>query len=258
MQSEHFAPKPEPSGESRPSGSQLNFRICPSCNSTKWKVYLNPENGRWICFKCNAKGVASGYSQTLTGVLDRLFPVSSAYKTPEEIQLPEWEPLTKMARKYLSKRGVKDPNTFGIVSLADSPRVLIPYLGPYGRIIYWTTRAYMDDGKPKYLCAPGKHPLYVLPGWTRWEDEVLIVEGVFDAIAYFEATGRPVVAIGGKTLPSYLVPSIDYLCAGDRRVMLDSDALAYSVRLARLLGGKVQTLPAGEDPGSYFTKGGQL
>ena len=114
----------------------------------------------------------------------------------------------------------------------------------------------MDDRKPKYMTAPGKHPLYVLPTWTSFEDEVTIVEGVFDAIAFFESTGKPVVAIGGKTLPSYLLPSIDYVASGGRCVILDSDALKYSIRLARRLGGRFEVLPPGHDPGSFYTQKG--
>jgi len=160
-----------------------------------------------------------------------------------------------MATKYLSSRGIKTPTSFGIVSLVDSYRVLIPYLGPYGRVIYWATRCYMEDGKPKYMCAAGKHPLYVLPEWTCFADEVTFVEGVFDAIIHFQATGKPTVAIGGKTLPPYLVPQVDAVSSGKRVVMLDSDALQYSVRLAKQIGGSFKMLPVGEDPASYYSKG---
>jgi DNA primase len=112
----------------------------------------------------------------------------------------------------------------------------------------------MDDGKPKYMAAPGKHHLYVLPEWTKYEDEVTFVEGVFDAIAHFQATGKPTVAIGGKTLPPYLLPEIEDVSAGKRTMMLDADALKYSIRLARQLGGGFTVLPDGEDPGSYYTR----
>lgn len=244
----------EPSGNSRQSGNQLVFQVCPA-NGCKWKTYLNPETGAWICFKCNARGVARGYQSPMQALLQKIFPVATRTAHPEEISLPEWEPLTKMATRYLLSRGISSPAQFGIVSLVGSPRILIPYYGPYGRVIYWTTRSYMDDGKPKYMTAPGKHPLYVLPEWTTYEDEVTFVEGVFDAIAHFSATGKPTVAIGGKTLPSYLVPSVDYISCGSRTVMLDSDALAYSVRLAKLLGGKFKMLPPGHDPASYYMGG---
>ena len=112
----------------------------------------------------------------------------------------------------------------------------------------------MEDGKPKYMCAMGKHPLYVLPEWAQYEDEVTFVEGVFDAIMHFQATGKPTVAIGGKTLPAYLMPQVDSVSSGRRVVLLDSDALAYSVRLAKQLGGSFKVLPAGEDPASFYSK----
>ena len=112
----------------------------------------------------------------------------------------------------------------------------------------------MPDGKPKYLCAPGKHPLYVLPEWTKYEGPVTFVEGVMDAIVHYQATGLPTVAVGGKTLPAYLMPQVDAISAGPRVVMLDADAIQYSVRMAKQIGGSFRVLPVGHDPASYFAK----
>lgn len=243
----------EPSGNTRTSGTQLVFEVCPA-RGCKWKTYLNPDTGAWVCFKCNARGVATGYRPKIQGLLSKLFNTNSRTVVPEEVSLPEWEPLPKMARRYLSLRGVKNPEDFGIVGVVGSPRVLIPYLGPYGRVIFWTTRCYMDDKKPKYMCSAGKHPLFVLPEWTKYEGPVTFVEGVFDAIIHFQATGLPTVAIGGKTLPAYLMPQVNVVSAGQRVVMLDADALQYSVRLAKQIGGTFRVLPPGEDPASYFAK----
>lgn len=242
----------EPSGEVRDSGTQLCYKNCGHCPG-QWKVYLNPDTGAWICFKCGAKGRTDVGPAGQSVIAEMLAPRWGDREWPE-MGMPEYEPLTKMARHYLKTRGIAHPEKYGIVSLAGGTRVLIPYRGTSGKIIYWTTRSFMDDGKPKYITAPGRHPLYVLPDWRK-HDRLLIVEGVFDAIVAHERLGRPVVALGGKSVPKYLEPGLFRLMGDETSVMLDGDALVQGLQLAVRLGIKLETLPAGEDPASYYSKG---
>jgi hypothetical protein len=242
----------EPNGLSRNSGDQLNYRTCPVCGDNRWKVYQDPSTGLWICFVCDARGKGSGQKDINT--LHKMLRTIEHMDWPE-VALPDTVPLSKMAKDYLRKRGIHDPGSFGISELEESTRVVFPYRGPYGRIIYWSSRYYLDDGKPKYLTCDGKHPLYVLPSWKPHEKAVL-VEGIMDCIIHWLATGTPTIALGGKSLPKYLYPDLNYLAPGERTVMLDGEALAEGFKLARKIGAKIHPLPPGIDPADLF-KGGK-
>lgn len=43
------------------SGMQINVKDCPECGNSKWKVYLNAENGRGNCFACSTGYTKAGY-----------------------------------------------------------------------------------------------------------------------------------------------------------------------------------------------------
>lgn len=240
----------EPSGACRQQGTQVVYQVCPECGNQKWKVYMNPDTGAWICFRCDARGKAK-VDITATSLLDKLKP-RVQHEWPE-VRLPEWTKLSRTGRKYLRDRGIHRPEDFGIVELKDSTRVLIPYRGPQGKVIYWATRSFIDDGLPKYVTATGRKPLYVLPDWTAGRPTVL-VEGVVDAIVHYIATGISTIALGGKSVARYNRASVNSLAGEDAVVMLDSDATAQAVKIAREFNMKLKLLPPGMDPAEYYLK----
>lgn len=239
-----------PTGESRESGGELNFRTCPAGCGKEWKTYLNPETGQWICFYCDARGRAD-VGITKGALLDMLERGQRGHEW-REVRLPDYKPLSRAALRYLAGRGIDKPNKYGLRELVDSRRILIPYFGDKGKIIYWNTRAYVPDGEAKYMAAPGKHPLYVLPDY-RAHANVTIVEGVFDAIAVHEATGGAAIALGGKTLPRYLKADLSAMCSNKVTIMLDGDAFADSLKLkAQIPWAKVEFLPRDQDPEEFY------
>ena len=248
-------------GPFRPSGDQLNYQICPVCGTEKWKVFINPETGAWICFAggCGAKGVvdvgldADGH---IAGqqILD-MMRHEDELPVWEEVDMPPYHELTGAAKRYLKRRGVPPHVTqsLGLVEWEGKCRILFPYFDFEGNLIYWNSRRYSErlgDG-PKYLTAPGKHPLYWLD--RRASRKLVIVEGVMDAIMVRQA-GFGAVALGGKSLPRYLANS---LLTGARRyetidVMLDPDALDAALRLRASLSDRadVRVIPLDDkDPG---------
>jgi len=248
-------------GLARDSGTQVNYHTCPVCGDTRWKVYADPVNGKWFCFAHNGGGQAETSLQPETWAQDVLDQLAGKHARIEAIEwpecaLPRWTPLCKRASKYLMSRGIDESlaRSLGIVEMEDRLRVIIPFVGPTGRIIYWSARAYstLEDG-PKFLGAGGKHPLYVLPNWKP-TDEIVVVEGALDAIAVHQHTGRHVVALGGKSLPLYLKPELLGLVRERIILMLDADALAAALtiktRLPAHLHVDIVLLPDGEDPSS--------
>lgn len=239
-----------PTGRSRESGDQLNYQVCPAGCGKEWKTYMNPETGAWICFACNARGCADvGIDKgKILSVLER----GQRAHVWQECVVPAHKPLSPAARRYLKARGITNPGKYGLVELRDKPRILIPYFGERGAVIYWNTRAYLPDGEAKYMAAPGKHPLYVLPEW-RPHDDVVLVEGVFDAIAVNRETGKAAIALGGKSLPQYLRADLSYMCRNKVTIMLDGDAFADALKLKQEIPyASLHILANGVDPEEFY------
>ncbi len=249
-------------GPSRASGTQLNYMLCPVCGSTGWKTYVNPQDGKWFCFarahSAGGRVEVDDWTDEAQRELLELLSGASTTGSGEpwpEVDLPSWMTLTAPAERYLDRRGILPElrGPLGLVEMATSPRILVPYRGNQGQIIYWTARAYASwaADAPKYLSAPGTHPLYMLP---RWEpvDTAVLVEGVFDAIAVWQATQLPTIALGGKSLSRKVERDLRQLCRRRVVIMLDGDATADALLLSEALMDQFRcdTVPleVGTDP----------
>lgn len=242
-------------GESRASGNQINYKNCPVCGSTSWKLYVNPETGAWYCFAGghSAGGkVEAGSAMDLTvRTQDMMAKLGAAAGRAidrmiawPEVELPPFTQLSVEARAYMENRGFDQDvvEKHGIVEWEDKGRVLIPYFDRSGRIIYWNARTYRDH-TPKYLAAPGRHPLYIAQ-WTQAPRRVIIVEGTLDAIALQRVMPAfQVVALGGKSVPKYLMGDLREQTSRSilKRpiIYLDDDAMAGAIKLRDNIGGAV-------------------
>lgn len=246
-------------GPSKASGTQICYQMCPECGSTEWKFYLNPTTGKYFCFagRHSAGGIIDigAPFDPMAQVRERLTQNRETITTWPDVDMPDFCPFGHRAKTYLEQRGFSPGlcARHGWAEHRTEERILVPFRGPAGRWIYWTARGYAPQVHPKYMSAPGKHPLYVLPDW-RPRRTAYLVEGVFDAMAVYQHCGEPAVALCGKSLPKYLVPDLLYLVHTDIIIMLDSDAMAQSLRIMRQLSHARRTqivpLPPGEDPAS--------
>jgi len=149
-------------------------------------------------------------------------------------------------------------------------RVILPIRDLQKRVIGFGGRV-IDDGVPKYLNSP-ETPLFrkgrtlygleiAREGITR-EEQVVIVEGYFDAIALYQAGLTNVVATLGTALTS---EHVDLVRRFTRRVVLlfDPDAAGVRAALRTLdlflgsgLAVQVGSLPEGEDPDTFVRSHG--
>jgi hypothetical protein len=244
-------------GAFKVAGCELNYQCCPVCGSAGWNTYVNTQTGKWYCHssKHGGGGVVEAWvggehrGQEILRVLHR----DPAVHEWSEVELPPFHELSKAAKRYLLKRGVPlaQAKRLGLVEWEGRDRILIPYFRN-GELIYWNSRAYSTHTfGPKYLAAPGKHPLYVVGEG----EQVVIVEGAFDAMAVAN-TGRRGVALGGKNLPQHLLADLrKHVENRGVLIALDGDALGSALELRQAVleaGGLpvVVPLPYGEDPAS--------
>ena len=243
-------------GPSRSSGTQISYQHCPVCGADNWKTYLNPATGAWYCFAGQHSGggkinVGASFSP-MADLRDKLARTNTSPEWPQ-MDMPPNYPFGYRARRYLEARGF-DPDRCAALGLAEhrtEERIVIPFPGSHGKYIYWSARAYAAGIAPKYLSAPGKHPLYVLPRWQP-HDTVVLVEGPMDALAVYMNTGLPTIALCGKSLPKYLEPDLLHLVTKHCIVMLDGSALGDALKIAMRLRSRVRTtvvpIPADADP----------
>lgn len=84
-------------------------------------------------------------------------------------------------------------------------RLVIPFFGPKGELIYWIARA-MGREEPKYLNSPkkdsaDKSDVLFAADWELGRRTVHVVEGAFDAISLTEAGLTSVAVLGKVVLP---------------------------------------------------------
>lgn len=246
---------------------QMLFQ-CPACDSRRYVALVDPVNGLWHCSRCDEGGrvqVPANPESVRRRLAAHYMFEPETWKPIEEwpgrrIEYSEYGEPICMAAQFLSlKYGIDGglAHIYGL--LRDGNRITIPYTDRFGDVIYYSGRAF-DGAQPKYKHMEGRHPLYV-PDWVTGFsphatfNDIVLVEGVFDAIKLHAATGLHAVALGGKSMARYLLHSILALQPRNIKIALDSDATAAAIKLRNILVPFVDNiqiirLPDGQDPGS--------
>lgn len=267
-------------------GSELRG-VCPLCLSeARLPFCVNPENGMWICHHCGEKGngvslIARVLHISYRGALDKLASLSKYKFDPRDeepevedykevevedtVSLPEefrllsdnmHSTLTKAHLDYLYGRNVTDDliRDYRIgycTSGRYTGRVIIPVYH-FGRVVNFVARS-IQGREPKVLTPFGNHQNRYCFNLDRiWgeRDDVVIVEGVFDALTIPERA----VATFGKKITSEQVLRLKE--AGMRHITFcwDNDAVeaeSFALRWRGLFETmSLLELPEGEDPSS--------
>lgn len=198
----------------RESKTQYLFR-CPACHSEKRKLAINLERGG-KCWLCDTKSSNLRYFvkrfgtyeqlsiwDEITGHVDLadkpprllLHPKPQEPETEEILNLPkEFKTLTSkeltitdtIAFNYLKKRNLtrKDVLRWKIGYAFDgdfAKRIIIPSFNLDGRLNYFVSRTY-EDAYPKYKNPPRTNDIIFNELFVDFKDDLVVVEGVFDAI----------------------------------------------------------------------------
>ena len=200
---------------------------CPYCNHHKKKMSINFANGFWKCWVCDMRGKNvyrivrkfGSYQQRekfreLQGMVDlsdfeQLFKEYNEIEEKQIIELPKefislcnkdlprhsTEPL-----RYLSSRGLTrlDILKWKIGYCKEgryAGRILIPSFDMDGDCNYFIARSYVGHSY-RYLNPPADRDLVFNELMIDWDEPVVLVEGVFDAITI----GQNAIPILGSTL----------------------------------------------------------
>jgi transcription elongation factor Elf1 len=198
-------------GHSYQSGHEHLF-YCPFCDHHKMKLSVNVDKSVFKCWICDKSGHDLGYLVRKFGTrqnrdewakfddqveitdFDFLFKVS---ETPVEqrIDLPGgFTSLTGKTRpasswsayRYLAKRGVVKEDILkwkiGFCSEGEySGRIIVPSFNKNGYVNYFIARSYGYEW-PRYKNPPASRDIIFNELYINWNEDIIIVEGVFDAI----------------------------------------------------------------------------
>ena len=200
---------------------------CPYCNHHKKKMSINFANGFWKCWVCDMRGKNvyrivrkfGSYQQRekfreLQGHVDlsdfeQLFKEYNEIEDKQALELPkEFISLcnkdlpmdTTDAFRYLSSRGIgrKEILKWKIGYCKEgryAGRILIPSFDMDGDCDYFIARSYVGHSY-RYLNPPADRDIVFNELMIDWDEPIVLVEGVFDAIA----AGQNAIPILGSTL----------------------------------------------------------
>lgn len=255
---------------------------CTFCNHHKKKLQINLTSFRWHCWICNTGGHnLKQLFKKLKATREQfkeLFALLGEYKpsNPEELKkyeqvvslpkeyLPLWEkrntPDYKRVMLYLTQRNIDlyDIIKYGIGYCEDGPysgRIIVPSYDIDGKLNYFVGRSFYET-KLKYKNPPISKNIIGFDLFINWNEPIILVEGVFDAIAI----KRNVIPLFGKTIPDNLMRKIIQNKVKEIYLCLDKDALKDALILSETLMNSgirvgMVDLPIDSDPSSIGFEG---
>jgi DNA primase len=273
-------------------GTEL-VMACPLCFSEARKLYISTDHGGFICFVCNERGSLRRLLITVcelnfneATVLERVILQGKKRAAvtvprpapPSTVELPsEFRPLTLDmtpdshgggAVWYLEEGrniGLRQAVVLGIGFCLTGPyayRVIVPVY-TQGKLRTFVARTWIAEEKKKVLMPPGSQASRALFGYDTLYKEraywrnIILVEGVFDAINMWQVGYRETVATLGAHLtelqrslvkrlkPERVVILGDADDAGREAAIKEARELTYD-----MLQVSIANLPEGTDPGS--------
>jgi DNA primase len=227
---------------------------CPKCNHHKPKLEVNlhtNEKGEnpFECWVCGFKG------RTIKSLLKQLqVPAEQAYEIlkyvrkgeevgyapttcvelPKEFQTLYTASITShianKVKNYLYKRGLTDRdflkyNIGYCTSGQYAGRIIIPSYNANNQLNFFVARTF-EDAYHKYRNPEASKDIIGFENLINWNMPVILVEGVFDAIA----VKRNAVPILGKSLSNSLIKKLVSSEAEDIYIALDKDAFKKALQ----------------------------
>ena len=247
-------------GRSYQSGEEQLFH-CPFCKHHKMKMSVNVDKSVFKCWICDKSGRDLGYIVRKFGTrqhrdewakysdqveitdFDFLFkepdtPVEQRVSLPDQlVSLTSKTPSVsaQIALRYLSKRGVSrdDILKWKIGYCPDGEyagRVVIPSFNENGYANYFVARSY-GKAWPRYKNPPASRDIIFNELYVNWNEDIVIVEGVFDAIK----AGNAIPLLGSTLRESSALFQAIIKSGCSVYLALDEDASKKTRSIARLL-----------------------
>lgn len=233
-------------GTSLSGGEQAHQ--CPFCQHHKKKLQININTQQFHCWVCDSKGKSiSKLLRSLNCDKSKITKINEIYGTyttyekvgnvEEQIKLglpKEFkklvdknlaiDPVFDSVKRYLNKRGIDDTliikyNIGYCENGIYANRIIIPSYDKHNQLNYFMARSY-DDSTLKYKNPSISKDVIGFENQINWNGEIILCEGVFDAISI----RRNAIPLFGKFIPPTLMETIFDKRVKNIKLMLDNDA----------------------------------
>jgi DNA primase len=227
---------------------------CPKCNHHKPKLEINfhtNEKGEnpFECWVCGFKGrtiksllkqlqVPSAQAHEILKYIgkgeERFYAPVKAVELPKEFQAVYTASTTSIiankVRKYLYNRGFTDKDflkyNIGYCTTGEyQGRIIVPSYDENNQLNFFVARTF-EDAYHKYRNPEASKDIIGFENLINWNMPIVLVEGVFDAIA----VKRNAVPILGKSISSNLLKKIVSSRVEDIYIALDKDAFKKALQ----------------------------
>lgn len=236
-------------------GEEYSF-VCPQCNHPEYKkkLQINLKTQKYQCWVCNIKGrslyslfknlnVDKSHFDELKDILDDYDYSYSFDKDDQEEDTPilpkEFISLTQTSKDpdyinalhYVKSRGLTKADiiryNLGYCSYGMySGMVIIPSYDEKGQLNYFVGRSFYEGGF-KYKNPEYSKNVIGFGSFVNWNFPIIIVEGVFDAMA----VKRNAIPLLGKSVPNTLIDRIMLENPEEVYIALDGDALDSAIEV---------------------------
>jgi len=244
-------------GDYKEMGKGEHYFSCPFCHHHKKKFAVNVVKNKWKCWVCGSRGnhliglfkkldVSPAQIKELKKCLNDDDIKSYVDTSDEVVELhlpyefkPLWKPVDsfeyKHAINYLKKRGISGYDIIRYrMGYCESGqyggRIIVPSYGVDGKLNYFVARAYHDTNM-KYKNPPVSKNVVVFEEQINWNEPIVLVEGVFDAIS----VRRNAIPMLGKFLPKKLEVKLLENQVKTVYILLDDDARTEALQLEQKL-----------------------
>ena len=254
-------------GKSKKQSKGEYIFFCTVCHHYKPKliVKLDPSYKSfqsWHCWVCqetnNTKGKSlftlfkhfnaseNQFKELKDALGERSYDYVKKDETKKIIRLPkEFIPLWDNGKKTIERRHALVELTRRRITEEDiiryhigycedgeyAHRIIVPSFDANGLLNYFVARSYFKDTPLKYKNPQISKNIIMFDFLINWNLNVVLCEGVFDAIAI----RRNAIPLLGKTLPDILTEKIISFKPPSIFIALDDDAIRDSVKIAELL-----------------------
>jgi DNA primase len=251
-------------GSSCQQGKEYLF-FCPACKHHKPKLSVNLIKDHYKCWTCDIRGKSVRrliyrygdminrqrwdqlVGKQVLDISEELFASGNREETPEQslrfpseyvsLIQPAKSFVARSAKNYLFHRGVFMTEIvrrkIGYCAEGEySGRIIIPSFDKHGKLNYFVARDYTNSCQQKYKNPTlAKEPIIFNELGISWTEDVILVEGAFDAIKAGNA-----IPILGSSLndASYLFSQI-VLHDTPIYIALDPDANAKAMKIIKKL-----------------------
>jgi DNA primase len=234
-------------GVGRDKGKGEYYFHCPFCHHYKPKLAINLTSGKWQCWKCRARGrsilslvsklnVSKEIWIEIKKIVDGIHYNTDWVDEPENVHvqlpaeyIPLWEPQANFEYKhaivYLKNRGVHMHHILRYkigycIEGKYANRIIVPNYDKSGKLNYFVARSFWPEYL-NYLMPPVSKEIVGFENMINWNEDVVLVEGVFDAIS----VGVNAIPLYGKIMSRTLKRALFENKVKTVYIMLDPDAL---------------------------------